>query len=68
MLTIRQIHQKNYFTGEKVFYEYTSEKYYDTHIERKDNDWNFSLTEERFTVPFEKKFIWRSLMKKKLLL
>lgn len=52
------------------------------HIERKDNGWNFSLTEERFTVPFEKnlkkkfsnrirkvrKFIWRSLMKKKLLL
>lgn len=30
MLTIRQIHQKNYFTGKKVFYEYTSEKYYDT--------------------------------------
>ena len=47
MITIRQIYQKNYPTGKKVFYEYTSEKYYDIHKERKDNGWNFSLTEER---------------------
>ncbi|MGM0752821.1 MAG: GNAT family N-acetyltransferase [Bacillota bacterium] len=56
MVTIRQIYQKNYTTGKKVFYKYTSEKYYDIHIERKDNSWNFSLAEERFDVPFEKKF------------
>jgi len=55
MLTIRQIHQKNYPTGKKVFYKYTSEKYYEIHKERKDNGWNFSLTEERFAVPFVKK-------------
>ncbi|MGV2939345.1 GNAT family N-acetyltransferase [Mesobacillus sp. LC4] len=55
MVTIRQIYQKDYFAGKKVFYEYTSEKYYDIHIEQKDNGWNFSLAEERFAVPFEKK-------------
>ena len=56
MVIIRQIFHKNYSTGKKVFYEYTSEKFYDIHLERKSNGWNISLTEERFAVPFVKKF------------
>lgn len=55
MLNVRQIYQKNYPTGKKVFYKYISEKYYKIRTERKVNDWNFALIEERFTVPFVKK-------------
>ncbi|MDW0116512.1 GNAT family N-acetyltransferase [Sporosarcina thermotolerans] len=54
MLTVRQIYQKDYPNGKKVFYKYTSEKYYNIHIDRNDNGWNFSLTEERFACPFVK--------------
>lgn len=56
MLSIRQIYQKDYPTGKKVFYKYMSDKYYEIHTERKINGWSFSVTEERFTVPFGKKF------------
>ncbi|MEO4052994.1 GNAT family N-acetyltransferase [Solibacillus sp. CAU 1738] len=55
MLTVRQIFSKDYPSGKKVFYKYTSEKYYELHIERKDKGWNFSLIEERFVAPFVKK-------------
>lgn len=54
MLTVRQIYSKNYPTGKKVFYKYTSDKYYELHIESTDNGWNFSITEEIFVTPFVK--------------
>lgn len=56
MVTIRQIYQKDYLNGKKVIYKYKSERYYETHIERKDNGWNLSLTERIFVDPFEKKY------------
>jgi ribosomal protein S18 acetylase RimI-like enzyme len=55
MVSIRQIYQKDYPTGKKVFYEYTSEKYYDIQFVRKHNGWKVSLKEERFAVPFVKR-------------
>lgn len=54
MLTIRQIYQKNYSMGKQVFYNYTSEKYYEIHTETNNNGWNFFLTEETFEIPYEK--------------
>ncbi|WP_339252712.1 GNAT family N-acetyltransferase [Sporosarcina sp. FSL W8-0480] len=54
MLTVHQIYQSDYPTGKKVFYKYTSEKYYNIQIDKNANGWNFSLTEERFAFPFEK--------------
>lgn len=45
MLTIRQIYQKDYPTGKQVFYNYTSDKYYEIHMETNHNGWRFSLTE-----------------------
>jgi ribosomal protein S18 acetylase RimI-like enzyme len=56
MVTIRQIYQKDYPTGKKVSYKYRSERYYETHIERNDNGWNFSLTEGSFVDPFDKNY------------
>ena len=56
MVTIRQIYQKDFPAGKKVVYKYTSEKYYENHIERQNNGWNFSLAEERLEFPFVKKF------------
>lgn len=40
--------------GKQVFYQYTSEKYYEIHREIQSNGWTFSLTEERLSIPFEK--------------
>ncbi|MFY0742770.1 GNAT family N-acetyltransferase [Solibacillus silvestris] len=54
MLTVRQIHKKNYPMGKKVFYNYTSEKYYEIYMEATQNGWNFSLTKKQFEIPFEK--------------
>lgn len=54
MLTIRQVYQKDYPAGKQMLYKYTSEKYYEMRMERKNNGWNFSLTEERFVAPFVK--------------
>ncbi len=56
MITIRQIYLKDFPAGKKVVYKYTSEKYYEIHIGRQNNDWNFSLAEERFEFPFVKRF------------
>lgn len=56
MLSIRQIYQKDFPTGKKVVYQYTSEKYYDIHIDKKENGWKCSFTEENFKIPFEKVF------------
>ncbi|MDH6595645.1 GNAT family N-acetyltransferase [Bacillus aerius] len=54
MLTIRRIYQKNYPKGKQVYYQYTSEKYYDIHMETSHNGWNISLTEEEFEAPVKK--------------
>ncbi|WP_223702196.1 GNAT family N-acetyltransferase [Sutcliffiella deserti] len=56
MVTIRQIYQKNYPTGKKVFYKYTSEKYYEFYFESNDKGWNFSLIEGTFKELFEKNY------------
>lgn len=54
MLTIRQIHPKDFPFGKKVFYTYTSQKYYQLHSEKAENGWSFSLKEETFETPFVK--------------
>lgn len=54
MLTIRRIYQKNYPMGKQVFYQYTSEKYYEIQMETSNDGWNISLTEEVFAAPFKK--------------
>ncbi|WP_332649536.1 GNAT family N-acetyltransferase [Lysinibacillus sp. 54212] len=54
MLTVRQIYQKDYPKGKKAVYKYTSEKYYEISMPRRDNGWNISLVEERFAAPFVK--------------
>lgn len=54
MLTIRQVYQNDYPMGKQVFYNYTSEKYYEIHMETHNNGWSFSLMEEKFEIPFEK--------------
>ena len=55
MLTIRQIHTKDYPKGKKVCYTYTSDKYYEVRSERVDLGWHFSLNENQFAVPFVKR-------------
>ncbi len=57
MLTIRQIYQEDYPGGKKVSYQYSSEKYYEVGVERKDDGWNICMTEKKFEVPFVKKTI-----------
>ena len=37
MLTIRQIYQEDYPGGKKVSYQYSSEKYYEVGVDRKDD-------------------------------
>jgi ribosomal protein S18 acetylase RimI-like enzyme len=54
MVNIRRIDPKNYPFGKQVFYQYTSEKYYDVQVETCMNGWNFSLREQVFEIPFEK--------------
>lgn len=56
MLTIRRIYQKNYPKGKQVFYQYTSEKYYEIHMDTSSNGWNIALKEEVFEDPFKKSF------------
>ena len=54
MLTIRKIKTKDYPTGKKVRYTYTSEKYYEVSSEKVDVGWHFSLNEKNFVEPFVK--------------
>lgn len=54
MLTVRQINSKNYPSGKKVLYKYTSEIYYKLQKERQENGWTFSLTKGKFSAPFVK--------------
>ncbi|WP_025028956.1 hypothetical protein [Caldalkalibacillus mannanilyticus] len=53
MLKILKIHPEDYPNGKKVWYKYTSDKYFDVNIVEEGN-WIINLKMKQFDSPFEK--------------